>query len=1402
MQNVALRPFLTSIIDAAGGSDRLQRPPNDVTIIPEPKCTPVHLDQIRKTTGWKVVGLAHRVATTSSRSPVVNNFVHGGIIAVNHRPGRVAMGTPRKDSRGVVSVGITVTGAQPIAVIGAYVPCSGPAEYKTDGLVEGIFTKIEEEYRLAKQQYPSGAFIAFDVNGRLGEDKKRKTADTALKRGFSDRLRQMCRTLGVSPVYGRPGMPPGYFTSRCPNGSAGTRLDDPDFGYSEIDYILVDDDFPLDRLIPHAPQPWADIPTGITHRMQYLTIKLEPDGTGRPPALAPRGKSRWPRVPHYDDILRHHAAAMVLEGQLTLPRNADLFSPSTAATGHERYTRLAEIYRKAAEAADPDDTMLRERQTQGRAPAPRLYKGKALPRQIVAGLKKARAMRLQARSLAARVRTVLDRHKVDELTAQARAVMAEAQGQARQHLDTMLQKTVNDLEHKRVHNPSEFHKTLQQLLPENAMDAEEEENTFPGADAPQRFHDFYRKQYAETRTPATAPGEQRWLFPGAGPPGPDGAPAPAAFPHLADPFTPREEYMRIFPPCPSVPVPRCVGGGANCVICAHRRTQHWAARVQGWDSDAPDAVEVPCTPVLSTTSCGGPDGEDPRTIRQARHEDPSQRRRLRDLICAVETAMFNVWMLREGRVPEPVAECLTTLILKRDKAGNKLPAMDPSSYRGITMGNVIAKKLAILLAHRLSHWAIAHGIISPEQVGFMAMQGCEDQVLNLTETVRHYWAKKASTKLCAVFIDFKKAYDLVQPAALWHALRSMGLPEKLVSFLSTWSDQRRTTLTINGVQSEPWTMRMGVAQGDPLSPLLFNLYMESLIRHVKASPLFSGATVEHHTDDNKKINIKLLVYADDIVLVCESAEQASVGVALVKEWADAWGMELGLGAGKTEAMLFRRPGTQDPDPPPIPVPGTDQTVKWSMEYKYLGFMLRPDLNTDGLVERTIAKIQSNWNRYMHANPLLRSASPVLVLQLYRSCILGAANYLLALAEPKAAVLDHLDKCSKAVTRAALRLASRTPTELLWAEGKLSTGQAIMARERLRLYHKAKLTPLKNSILYRLAEITGSRPDKPGRMNFQNSWHSRTHDLLAKWNGELGVVAERPASYGDVSRAAAVTARAIALAEWKKEATSKWTKEFGDTPMPIDRLPTDEGKQTMAAAFFNRGYVTTTHELGTYKTCTPASVRGPGTSGGLLSSVTKRMSFRQWRILGNVRRGVEGWYDAFRTTPFNSEEVEAKKAGVVCPACNEADSREGPIHACCFCTGQRVVTARAALVETIPDFVHRLVHTGFKAMEREKGPGNAGETEALFAKNLALTQDWTTAEGRLLLYRLVTETTWPATSWGEQYGPLAVFLGIMWDKLNAKPHLMRPVTNAWAPWAASALLRMRSAYYAPADGVTA
>ncbi len=849
-------------------------------------------------------------------------------------------------------------------------------------------------------------------------------------------------------------------------------------------------------------------------------------------------------------------------------------------------------------------------------------------------------------------------------------------------------------------------------------------------------------------------------------------------------------------------------------MCRPRREQHAALSKQGWDTDRPDAVEIDSSPSLSTNSCGGPDGLDPKYVRWTRPAERGRRVALRLHFLTAVANMYNVW-IEEGRVPDAVAQCRTILLRKVDKEGNKLPANNPSSYRGITMSGVFAKGLSIELAHRLCHWALATGKISPEQVGFMPMKGAEDHVLTLLDTVRHYWSRpRKSVKLCAVFIDFKKAYDRVRPAAMWTVLRRMGIPGRLVDFLATWSGQRVTTLAINGVDSAPIPMSMGLAQGDPLSPLLFNFYLESLIRAVKADPAIHGVSVDAPAAGGRParaFRYKLLVYADDIVLLCEHPSQAQLAVNAVQRWAQAWGMELGIGGGKTEAMLFQKPGRKPVAAEPLAdltVPGRPERIGWTQEYRYLGYALRPDLDTTGLLDRMLDSVRTAWNRYFYGNGLVKRMSPALALQVYRACVLGTTNYLLAIIQPTQKLLDHIDKHTSKITLEVLGGYSRTPSLTRWAEGRLPTALTLMTRERARLYLKIQHTPFTDSILYNVMGIVKQAADSGRRQSgAAESWVHKTQCLFAGYERTHGVrllpvpphgAAARPPPVWDCSRLAAVYGRAVGVLQWQARARRELEKDLGSVPQPAGFSVGSEETKRDAGAFFCLGYNVTAAQLGACKSTTPLSARGPSCAGALLTSVSVPLTKQAKAVLMGVRTGAEGWRRV-GTGRFDPAAHEARVADPACRLC-QSGKAEGPFHACCECPHPAMVALRAKLARSMPGFVSHAVRLAYDAVRPKDGTDAEALAMAATAYTLAATQDWTSPEGRFIMFRLLGVAPWPAAVAGCPFGALGSFLGTMFDRVTAKPHRLRPLANNWCGWSSKWLQRLHGAYYAnwPAD----
>jgi hypothetical protein len=1248
--------------------------------------------------------------------------------------------------------------------------------------------------------YPDlgGGLLMMDSNLRRGK-QGRTTEDAEASDTATRKLRAMFERLGIEPLAGRPGQRGAVMTSRSPNGCAHTDPSRPLLGLSEIDYIAGPKAWGPSRFTVHEAQPWEDVPVGVTHRMIYVTVNLPAKAgwAGPParPAQAPR--PRQLKVPTYDSIVLWDSAAKVMERMFATAEYSPLLLPGAAnGDGTEREAKLRRLISSVAEAVDPEGAKRRDDAVAGRrGPAPakaRRFKGYNLPRHLVAAFARAREMRKQATRrlqvfrLAQAPAAV--QAEVADLRAKAARISKAAAAEANATVESRFQEFIKRAEHLRVHDAQGLYELMRTLSPEDGVDAEDAGDA--NKVAPElvgTFQAFYKAQYTAAGAAVPGPAEGHW-------------PIPAGPVRAWVAITAAECYHRFEASAPSVAIPACVGGGPQCVICAERRQQRAALLAQGWDTDRADAVEIDASPCLSTTSAGGPDGVNPKLLRWPRHQERSRRVPLRMQLMRALANMYNQW-IAEGRVPDAVAKCRTVLIRKVDKAGVKLPADNPSSYRGITMSGVFAKGLSIVLAHRLTHWAVANKQISPEQIGFMPLQGAEDHVVTILDTVRHYWARKPGKQVCAVFIDFKKAYDRVRPDALWHVLRRMNVAPELVDFLASWSDQRTTTLCLNGEDSEPWRMTMGVAQGDPLSPLLFNFYLESLIRSIKADPAFHGVSVETPATGElpaRQFAFKLLVYADDIVLLCEGPAQAQHAAAAVQRWAQSWGMELGVGEGKTEAMMFARPGSAAGAPlAPLTLPGRPETIAWTQEYKYLGFLLRPDLDTSGLLERMADNVDAAWKRYFYGNRAMRHVSPVLALQVYRACVLGAANYLLGIIEPTAAICGHMDAHSLAVTRQVLHAFKRTPNSLLWAEGHLPKATTLMLRERARLYLKMQHTPARDSPLRRVMEVikqdVEQRPDARVRPHASTPWVLRTQRILAAKQQQLGVALGQPTAAWDCGRVAAVYGRAVGVLEWQEGTARHLTHTaVGMVPQPVAFSPGSEASKEEAAAFMALGYNVTAASLGQIKGRTPLSARGPGCSGALLTSTSRRLTSRAMGLLMGVRTGSEGWRRV-GTDGFDAAEQAAHAADPSCRTCGTGRP-EGPFHACCECPHAATAAVRAQAQASLPSMIYHLVRLGYQSIEPRDGTEDFSEEPAEAARQLAEQQDWDTAEGRFLFFRLLAVAPWPAAVPHSEPGPLTAALGRMFDVAVAKPHRIRPLANMWTAWSSKWLHHVHAAYF--------
>ena len=151
------------------------------------------------------------------------------------------------------------------------------------------------------------------------------------------------------------------------------------------------------------------------------------------------------------------------------------------------------------------------------------------------------------------------------------------------------------------------------------------------------------------------------------------------------------------------------------------------------------------------------------------------------------------------------------------------------------------------------------------------------------------WKKQESSRkknIYFCFIDYAKAFDSVDYNKLWKILKEMGIPGHLTCLLrNLYAGQEATVRTGHGTTD--WFQIGKVCQGCILSPCLFNLYAEYIMRNAGLEEAQAGIKTAER-------NITNLRYADDTTLMAESEEEPKSLLMKVKEESEKVGLKLNI----------------------------------------------------------------------------------------------------------------------------------------------------------------------------------------------------------------------------------------------------------------------------------------------------------------------------------------------------------------------------------------------------------------------------------------------------------------------------------------------------------------------------
>lgn len=222
------------------------------------------------------------------------------------------------------------------------------------------------------------------------------------------------------------------------------------------------------------------------------------------------------------------------------------------------------------------------------------------------------------------------------------------------------------------------------------------------------------------------------------------------------------------------------------------------------------------------------------------------------------------------------------------KAGSR---SQPDNYRGISISSCVAKLYSMILNNRLQTILKDQEIIKEEQIGFKEGARTSDHIFVLKTAVDSYIKKRRCVYSC--FIDLKKAFDSVWREAMFDKMAKLKLGETFLTAVKAMYNNVRCCVKTKEGFSPPFRSYAGVKQGDPISPNLFNLFLNDV------PELFDNAC-EPLIINNRKLSC--LMYADDIVLFSETRDGLQECLDRFSRYCDTWGLE--VNTDKSKVVTF------------------------------------------------------------------------------------------------------------------------------------------------------------------------------------------------------------------------------------------------------------------------------------------------------------------------------------------------------------------------------------------------------------------------------------------------------------------------------------------------------------------
>lgn len=399
-------------------------------------------------------------------------------------------------------------------------------------------------------------------------------------------------------------------------------------------------------------------------------------------------------------------------------------------------------------------------------------------------------------------------------------------------------------------------------------------------------------------------------------------------------------------------------------------------------------------------------------------------------VCLLLDIFNSIW--REKNFPETWRKATVIPIPKPGKDHT-----NPTNYRPIALTSCLCKLIEKLVNQRLVWFLEKNGKLSKFQSGYRKNRSTLDQLVRLETFIRNAFIR--GEHVTVVFFDIEKAFDTTWKRGILRDLHNMGLRGNLPEFISNFLDHRSFQVKVGSELSDFFPQEEGVPQGSILSPILFEIKINSIMD-----------TLNKDTENSLYVDDFMMAYASKARIDC-TERHLQLQLTKLEKWANENGFK--FSPQKTQAVHFcnKTSCVRDPE---LTLYGKRIEVK--NEARFLGVIFDKKLSFLPHIKDLKLRCQKALNAFkIFCSPEWGGDTDIL-LQLYRSLIRSKLDYACQVyGSARKSYIKSLNPIQNQGLRLALGAYRTSPVESLEAEA--NELPLDLRRKKLSLQYAIKIS---------------------------------------------------------------------------------------------------------------------------------------------------------------------------------------------------------------------------------------------------------------------------------------------------------------------------------------------------------